>query len=143
MAYDVDKRGGLERSQHIRANRPRVERAQRAVQWQGINCPSGRAIAPEFSRGANAIIGCLFCQDNYDGIMGGIVGGRETGGIIWKHVCTGVDVRVLWASTLVLWSRTLFERERPLVGNWSPHKYGRAGEERRVGKLVSRQRSVY
>ena len=92
---------GLER--HIRANRPRVERAQRAVQWQGINCPSGRAIAPEFSRGANAIIGCLSRQDNYDGIVGGIVGGGGTGGIIWKHVCPGVDVRVLWASTLVRW----------------------------------------
>ena len=91
------------------ANRPRVQRAQRAVQWQGINCPSGRAIAPEFSSGANAIIGCLFRQDNYDGIVGGIVGGGGTGGIIWKHVCPGVDVRVLWASTLVLWSRTLFE----------------------------------
>ena len=54
MAYNVDKRGGGKRSQLIRANRPRVQRAQRAVQWQGINCPSGRAIAPEFSRGANA-----------------------------------------------------------------------------------------
>ena len=29
---------------------------------------SARAIAPEFSRGPNAIIGCLLRQDNYDGL---------------------------------------------------------------------------
>ena len=43
-----------------------------------VVCPAG-GDAPEFSSASNALIGVLYSQDRYNGIMAGIAGSKSVG----------------------------------------------------------------